>query len=81
MSRRIALFAGVLFLAAGCRSSTEGPREVWQKNLRGGNRADAPGYTLEEQRERGRERYTIPDDSRSVGPTTDMGRWDPTGAP
>lgn len=67
--------------AFGCRASTAGPREVWQKNLRGGNRADAPGYTIEEQEARGRERYTIPSDARSVGPDTQTGRWSPIGVP
>jgi len=81
MSRRIVLMLGVVLLAAGCRSSTSGPREVWQKNLNGGNRADAPGYTLDQQEQRGRERYTIPLDERSVGPSTNMGRWSPTGVP
>ena len=81
MSRRIALFAGVLvFAAAGCRSSTMGPRAVYQKNLRG-DRADLPGYTIEQQEQRGRERYTLPSDSRSVGPDTQTGRWDPIGSP
>jgi len=63
--RRVILMLPVLLLCAACQR-LEGPREVYQKN-RAGDRADLPGYTLSEQKQRGRERYTyIEDDVRTV---------------
>ena len=56
-----------MMLLAGC-TRYEGPREVYQK-VRGGDRADLPGYTIPEQRARARERNTfIEDDPRVLPP-------------
>jgi hypothetical protein len=57
----------------GC-GSVQGPRAV-----RGKGPADAPGYTIEEQHQRGRDRYTMPIDDYRVGPSTQMGYPDPVG--
>jgi hypothetical protein len=57
-----------LMVLAAC-SRYEGPREVYQKN-RAGDRADQRGYDIEEQKQRGRERYTYIEDDRAVGPKT-----------
>ncbi len=65
----MALVVGLLAVAVGCRNNTEGPREVYQKT-RAGDRADRPGYTLDEQKQRGRERYSIIEDDREIGPKT-----------
>ena len=60
--RRMLLLVPLIALAACTRY--EGPREVYQKN-RAGDRADLPGYTIEEQQRRARERLTtIEDDPR-----------------
>jgi len=65
--RRMLLLVPLLTLAACSRY--EGPREVYQKNRRG-DRADLPGYSIEEQERRGRERLTNISDDRAVGPKT-----------
>src|SRR5262249_6736260 len=54
-------------------SATTGPVDMGQNGaaVKGSNRADAPGYTIDEQRQRGLERYSIPSDN--VGPPTQMG--------
>ncbi|MFO0804553.1 MAG: hypothetical protein U0791_15685 [Gemmataceae bacterium] len=69
--RRVLLMLPILFLSACSRY--EGPREVYQKN-RSGDRADLPGYTLSEQKQRGRERYTTIDDDPRVYPNTGADR-------
>lgn len=63
--RRILLVLPLLGLAACSRY--EGPREVYQKNRRG-DRADLPGYTLDEQKQRGRERNTFIEDDPKLYP-------------
>jgi hypothetical protein len=42
-------------------------------------RADAPGYTIDEQKARGRERLAIPEDDITVGPKMYIDRPSPTG--
>ncbi len=79
MSRRIVLFAVLLASVIGCRSTTDGPREVMQRT-RAGDRADLPGYSIPEQRQRGRERYTITEDDPRIGPPVFIGRPDPLGS-
>jgi hypothetical protein len=69
--RRVLLILPILFL--GACSRYEGPREVYQKN-RSGDRADLPGYTLSEQKQRGRERYPTIDDDPRVYPNTGADR-------
>ena len=57
----------VLVLAAAGCLRYEGPREVYQKNRRG-DHADLPGYTIDEQKERGRERLPLLEDNRERFP-------------
>jgi hypothetical protein len=78
MTRRIVLCSVLCLSVVGCRSNTEGPREVMQKT-RAGDRADLPGYTISEQRQRGRERYTITEDDPRIAPPVFIGRPDPLG--
>jgi hypothetical protein len=42
-------------------------------------RADAPGYSIDEQKMRGRERYAIPEDDFRIGPKGYSDRPSPTG--
>lgn len=42
-------------------------------------RADAPGYTISQQEQRGRERYTILEDDIRIGPKAYADRPSPTG--
>ena len=42
-------------------------------------RADAPGYTIPQQEQRGRERYTILEDDIRIGPKAYADRPSPTG--
>jgi hypothetical protein len=70
--KHLALAAVLLSSAAGC-SQYMGPLQSRQQS-----RADAPApdgrpYTLAEQEARGRQRYTIPDNSWSSGPATYSG--------
>jgi hypothetical protein len=63
--RRVILMLPILALAACSRY--QGPREVYQKN-RAGDHADLPGYTIDEQKKRGRERLTTIEDDRTLYP-------------
>lgn len=69
MTRLLAL--AVLVAAVGC-TRYEGPLEVYRKNRvpvrDGGERADSPGYTIPEQKERARERLTTIEDDRERYP-------------
>ncbi|MDB5307065.1 MAG: hypothetical protein JWO38_1267 [Gemmataceae bacterium] len=69
--RRMLLLLPLLGLAACSRY--EGPREVYQKNRRG-DRADLPGYTIDEQKQRARERNPLFEDDRELGPKTYIDR-------
>lgn len=72
--RRKFLFAIPLFLAAfGC-TRFAGPLAVRQMG-----RADAPGYSIPEQEQRGRERYTILEDDIRIAPKAYADRVSPTG--
>lgn len=72
--RRLALLAFVLSAAAlGCNRFA-GPLEVRKMD-----RADAPGYTIEEQKRRGRERLAITEDDPAIGPKAGIDRPSPTG--
>ncbi len=66
------LLLGVILTAAGC-TRYEGPLEVYDKNRRG-DRADRPGYTIEEQKARGRERLTTFEDDRERFPSAGVDR-------
>lgn len=69
--RKLLLLVPLLALA-GC-TRYEGPMEVRKKN-----RPDTPGYSLDEQRQRARERYTTVEDDRSV-PSAYIDRVGPIG--
>ncbi len=47
--------------------------------VRNMDRADAPGYTISEQEQRGRERLTITEDDYRIGPNGYISRPSPTG--
>ncbi len=70
--RRRMLFLAVLALV-GCNRFS-GPVETRQLP-----RADSPGYDLEEQRKRGRERNSISEDDFRIGPKGYIDRVSPTG--
>jgi hypothetical protein len=69
--RRMLLLLPLLAIAACSRY--EGPREVYQKN-RAGDRADLPGYTLDEQKQRARERNTFIEDNPRLYPNAYVDR-------
>ena len=69
--RRVMLL-GVLILA-GCQN-TMGPL-----GNRFRERPDQPQYDIEEQKRRGRDRFSVPDDSPQVGPRTGVSLYGPTG--
>jgi hypothetical protein len=71
--RRLGLIVALALTAAGC-SRFAGPVAVRQTG-----RADAPGYTIDEQERRGRERYTILEDDIRIGPKTYSDRPTPIG--
>ncbi len=68
---RLLLLVGIL-TAVGC-TRYEGPLEVYGKNRRG-DHADLPGYTIEEQKARARERLTTFEDDRERYPTSQVDR-------
>lgn len=70
--RRRLLLLSVLALA-GC-GRYAGPLESRQQG-----RADAPGYSIEEQKVRGRERLSISEDDFRIGPKGYIDRPSPTG--
>ena len=70
MTRLVAL---ALFIAVTGCTRYEGPREVYEKNRRG-DRADLPGYTIDEQKARARERLTIIEDDRDRYPSAGVDR-------
>ena len=70
--RRRLLLLSVLALAGCGRFS--GPLESRQQG-----RADAPGYNIEEQKVRGRERLSISEDDFRIGPKGYIDRPSPTG--
>jgi hypothetical protein len=72
MRRKLILLALVLS-SVGC-TRFAGPVAVRQTG-----RADAPGYTIAEQEQRGRERYTILEDDIRIGPKAYADRPSPTG--
>lgn len=72
--RRLFIFCALLALApVGCERFS-GPVES-----RNQGRADAPGYNLDEQRTRARERYAISEDDFRIGPKGFIDRPSPTG--
>ena len=70
MTRLLTL--GLILTAAGC-TRYEGPLEVYEKNRRG-DRADLPGYTIEEQKARARERLSTIEDDRERYPAGHIDR-------
>lgn len=63
----------LLLAAVGCRNIA-GPLEARNKS-----RADLPGYTIEEQERRGRDRLATFEDDPRIGPSTYISRPGPTG--
>ncbi|HEX4610752.1 MAG TPA: hypothetical protein VH092_21360 [Urbifossiella sp.] len=71
MKRLLLLF--LAFSPIGCLRY-EGPLEVYNKSLRRenggrGDKADLPGYTTAEQRDRARERLALPEQDPTRTPT------------
>lgn len=73
MSRRIAFLLVLTSTVAGCKNIAP-PREARNKS-----RPDLPGYTIEEQERRGRERLATFEDDPRIGPNTYISRPGPTG--
>lgn len=71
MRRR--LFVLGLIVLTGCNRFS-GPLETRQLP-----RADSPGYTIDEQKKRGRERMAISEDDYRIGPKGYIDRPSPTG--
>ena len=71
MRRRLLLLAVIAL--TGC-SRYSGPLETRQMG-----RADAPGYNIDEQKVRGRERLAISEDDFRIGPKGYIDRPSPTG--
>lgn len=72
--RRLLVLAAVLALVpVGC------DRFLGPVESRNQGRADAPGYSLEEQQKRGRERYAISEDDFRIGPKGFIDRPSPIG--
>lgn len=60
-------------VGGGCKHIA-GPFEARKKP-----KPDAPGYTIEEQQARARDKYAIPEDDFRTGPALDIGRPGPIG--
>jgi hypothetical protein len=71
--RRV-LIVGLLLLSCAACTRFAGPLAVRQMD-----RADAPGYTIEEQQKRGRARLAITEDDWAVGPNAYIDRPSPIG--
>lgn len=71
--RRMLVLLMPLAALVGC-TRFEGPLEVRKKD-----RADSPGYTIPEQRQRARERNTFIEDDRRIAPGAEVDRPSPTG--
>ena len=71
--RRILVLLALTGSLAGCRNIA-GPLEARNKS-----RADLPGYTIEEQERRGRDRLATFEDDPRIGPSTYISRPGPTG--
>ena len=59
-------------LATGCKH-IDGPFSARSKP------APVPGTSLDEQQKRGRDKYALPEDDRSIGPPVFVDRPGPTG--
>lgn len=73
MRRSLLLAVAFASAAVGC-SRFAGPVAV-----RHMDRPDAPGYTIEEQQRRGRERLAVTEDDVRIGPKAYIDRPSPTG--
>lgn len=73
MHRSLALLLIVIAGVTGCRNIA-GPLEARNKS-----RADLPGYSIEEQERRGRDRLATFEDDPRIGPNTYISRPGPTG--
>jgi hypothetical protein len=76
MRRRLLLLTlfGLLAPALPACNRFAGPLETRRMP-----RADAPGYTIDEQKMRGRERYSIEEDDPAIGPRAYNDRPSPIG--
>ncbi len=72
-SRMILLAVLAASTLAGCKDFN-GPRKAVMKP-----KPDLPGYSIEEQQRRGRDKYTIPEDNFRIGPSLNIDRPSPTG--
>lgn len=72
MRRMLTLLVPLIGLV-GC-TRYEGPLEVRKKD-----RADAPGYTIPEQRQRAKERNPFIEDNRQLYPSAEVDRYGPSG--
>ncbi|VTU02690.1 unnamed protein product [Gemmataceae bacterium] len=71
--RRVVI-VGLLVMSCAACTRFAGPLAVRQMD-----RADAPGYTIEEQEKRGRARLAITEDEWAVGPYAYIDRPSPIG--
>jgi hypothetical protein len=73
MTRSLLLLALALISLTGCKN-VAGPLEARSKP-----KPDLPGYTIEEQERRARDKYAIPEDDRRTGPSGYIDRPSPIG--
>jgi hypothetical protein len=73
MTRRIVTLLVLAAAGAGCKNIA-GPLEA-----RGKSRADLPGYSIEEQERRGRDRLATFEDDARIAPHTYINRPSPIG--
>lgn len=73
MTRTLLLLGLGLMSLTGCRTIA-GPFEARSKP-----KPDLPGYTIEEQERRGRDKFATFEDDRRIGPPTYIDRPSPTG--
>jgi hypothetical protein len=72
-SRMILLAVLAASTIVGCKDFN-GPRKAAMKP-----KPDLPGYSIEEQQRRGRDKLTIPEDNFRIGPSLNIDRPSPTG--
>ncbi|MBN9118429.1 MAG: hypothetical protein J0I06_04575 [Planctomycetes bacterium] len=73
MRRRMLIPLLAVMAVVGCERFS-GPLETHRLP-----RADSPGYTIEEQKQRGRERNSVTEDDFRIGPKGYIDRVSPTG--
>jgi hypothetical protein len=73
MTRKLILYGLGVMTLVGCRNVV-GPLEARSKP-----KPDLPGYTIEEQERRARDKYAIPEDDWRVSPSGYIDRPSPVG--